>query len=62
MATSAELSSLTSSLEELRRRVTSAAEAASDAGQASDATELFAAEQALQEAVRRLRRSQGQTP
>ncbi len=57
MNADAELSSLVSSLEELGQRVTRAAEEASTSGRVDAATELFAAERALREAVRRLRRA-----
>jgi len=52
----AELSSLTSSLDELTRRVTAMAEAARDAEQEDLAAELFGVERALHGALRRLGR------
>lgn len=58
VVTVAELSSLTSSLEDLARRVTAAAEQESSAGHDRLATELFGAERALAEAIRRMRRAQ----
>lgn len=56
MATPSELTSLTSSLDELSARVTQAAEEESAAGHDALASELFGVERALQEALRRLRR------
>ena len=56
MTTRAELSSLTSSLDELTRRVTALAEQAHAGGDEELATELFAVERALTGALRRLRR------
>jgi hypothetical protein len=56
VATRGELSSLTSTLEEVTSRITSLAESANDAGDAELATELFAVERALRGALRRLAR------
>ncbi len=52
----AELSSLTSTLEELTRRVSAIAETARDDGDEDLALELFGAERSLQGSLRRLRR------
>jgi len=51
-----ELSSLASSLEELTKRLTVIAEAASDSQMEDLATELFGVERSLTGALRRLRR------
>ncbi len=56
MASSAELSSLTSSLEDLAERVTRLAETARDTGDDDTAFELFAVERSLGGALRRLQR------
>lgn len=56
MATRAELSSLTASLDELTRRVTALADAARPDDE-DLATELFGVERALNGALRRLRRA-----
>jgi hypothetical protein len=53
----AELSSITSTLTELTRRVTELAERARDGGEADLATELFAVERGLRGALRRLGRT-----
>ena len=51
-----ELSSLTSSLEELTRRLTALAESAQREGDEESASELFGVERSLNGALRRLRR------
>jgi hypothetical protein len=56
MTSAAEISSLTSTLQELNDRVTSMAETAQDRGDEDMAHELFAVERALGGALRRLRR------
>lgn len=56
MVSRGELSSIASSLEDILDRVTHAAEEESDAGHDGLATDLFAVERALQEALRRVRR------
>jgi hypothetical protein len=56
MTRPAELSSLTSSLDELVRRITVLAEGAQREGDDETAIELFAAERAIGGALRRLRR------
>lgn len=56
MVTRGELSSLASSLDDLSRRITRAAEEESTAGRDGTATELFGVERALQDALRRMRR------
>jgi hypothetical protein len=56
MASRAELSSLTASLDELTRRVTALAEEARHADDEDLATDLFAVERALTGALRRLGR------
>lgn len=56
VATPAELSSLSSSLDELTRRVSALAEEAAAADQDDLATELFGIERALTGALRRLRK------
>jgi hypothetical protein len=56
MASNAELSSITSTLEELARRVTAAAEQANAAGNEETASELFGVERSMAGALRRLRR------
>jgi hypothetical protein len=58
----AELSSLTSTLEELTRRVTAMAETARDQGDEDLAIELFGAERSLHGSLRRLRRVSGLSP
>ena len=55
MATSAEIGSLATTLEELTRRVSSLAEAA-NADEEETAVELFGVERALSGALRRLRK------
>ena len=63
MSTAAEISSLTSTLQELNERVTAMAEGALARGDEDMAHELIAAERALGGALRRLRRlAQGQGP
>ena len=63
MSTAAEISSLTSTLQELNERVTAMAEGALARGDEDMAHELIAAERALDGAQRRLRRlAQGQGP
>ncbi len=57
MTTRAELSSLSSTLDELTRRVTGLAEHARDAGDEELAVELFAVERSLAGALRRLLRA-----
>jgi hypothetical protein len=56
MTSAAELSSLSSTLQELNDRVTAMAEAAQAQGNEDMAHELFAVERALGGALRRLRR------
>jgi hypothetical protein len=56
VATPAELSSLSSTLDELTRRVSALAEEAAAADQDDLATELFGIERALTGALRRLRK------
>jgi len=56
MASNAELSSITSTLEELAQRVTAAAEQANAAGNEETASELFGVERSMAGALRRLRR------
>jgi len=56
MTQRAELSSLTSSLDELTRRVTAMAESARGSGHEDLANELFGVERALHGALRRLGR------
>jgi hypothetical protein len=56
VATPAELSSLSSSLDELTRRVSGLAEEAAAADHEDLATELFGIERALTGALRRLRK------
>ncbi len=56
MSSAAEISSLSSSMEELHRRVTAMAEAALSTGDEDMAHELIAVERALGGALRRLRR------
>lgn len=56
VVTRAELSSLSSTLDELTRRVSSLAEEAAAAGTDDVATELFGIERALSGALRRLRK------
>jgi hypothetical protein len=56
MTSAAEISSLSSTLEELNKRVTSMAEAAQQQGNEDMAHELFAVERSLGGALRRLRR------
>jgi phage shock protein A len=56
MTTVAELSSLSSTLQELHDRVTTMAEAAQSGGNEDMARELFAVERSLDGALRRLRR------
>ncbi len=56
MTSPAEISSLSSTLQELNDRVTSMAEAAQSLGDNDMAHELFAVERALGGALRRLRR------
>ncbi|MGH8979986.1 MAG: hypothetical protein ACRDWE_03040 [Acidimicrobiales bacterium] len=58
-AVRAELSSITSTLRELTRRVTALSEQARDADEADLAAELFAVERALSGALRRLGRTTG---
>ena len=61
MSTAAEISSLTSTLQELNERVTAVAEGALARGDEDMAHELIAVERALGGALRRLRRfAQGQ--
>ena len=63
MSTAAEISSLSSTLQELHERVTAMAEGALARGDEDLAHELIAAERALGGALRRLRRfAQGQGP
>ena len=63
MSTAAEISSLTSTLQELNDRVTAMAEGALARGDEDMAHELIAVERALGGALRRLRRfAQGQGP
>jgi len=63
MSTAAEISSLTSTLQELNERVTAMAEGALARGDEDMAHELIAVERALGGALRRLRRfAQGQGP
>jgi hypothetical protein len=63
MSTAAEISSLTSTLQELNERVTTMAEGALARGDEDMAHELIAVERALGGALRRLRRfAQGQGP
>ncbi|HXY45217.1 MAG TPA: hypothetical protein VEH29_13595 [Acidimicrobiales bacterium] len=52
----AELSSITSSLDQITRRVAAMAEQANDDGEETVSAELFSAERALQAAGRRLER------
>jgi phage shock protein A len=62
MSTAAEISSLSSTLQELHERVTAMAEGALARGDEDMAHELIAVERALGGALRRLRRfGQGQT-
>jgi hypothetical protein len=56
MSSAAEISSLSSSMEELHRRVTAMAEGAQQSGDEDTAHELFAIERALGGALRRLQR------
>jgi phage shock protein A len=56
MSSAAEISSLSSSMEELHRRVTAMAEAALNQGDEDMAHELIAVERALGGALRRLQR------
>jgi hypothetical protein len=56
VATPAELSSLSSTLDELTRRVSALAEEAASANQDDLATELFGIERALTGGLRRLRK------
>ena len=56
MTVRAELSSLTSTLTELTRRVVDLAESARDDGDAETANDLFGVERALREAIRRIGR------
>jgi len=56
MTSVAELSSLSSTLQELHERVTGMAEAAQSSGNEDMARELFAVERSLEGALRRLRR------
>ncbi len=56
MSSAAEISSLSSSMEELHRRVTAMAEAALNEGDEDTAHELIAVERALGGALRRLQR------
>jgi hypothetical protein len=56
MTSAAEISSLSSTLQELNDRVTSMAETAQSQGNEDMAHELFAVERALGGALRRLRR------
>jgi hypothetical protein len=58
MTSAAELSSLSSTLQELHERVTAMAESAQSDGNEDMARELFAVERALGGALRRLRRFQ----
>lgn len=58
MTSAAELSSLSSTLQELHERVTAMAESAQSYGNEDMARELFAVERALGGALRRLRRFQ----
>jgi hypothetical protein len=51
-----ELSSITSSLDEIARRVSAAAEEESGSGHDALATDLFAVERSLREALRRMAR------
>jgi len=63
MSTAAEISSLTSTLQELNERVTAMAEGALARGDEDMAHELIAVERALGGALRRLRRlAKGQGP
>ena len=63
MSTAAEISSLTSTLQELNERVTAMAESALSRGDEDMAHELIAVERSLGGALRRLRRfAQGQGP
>ena len=63
MSTAAEISSLTSTLQELNDRVTAMAESALSRGEEDIAHELIAVERSLGGALRRLRRfAQGQGP
>jgi phage shock protein A len=63
MTTAAEISSLTSTLQELNERVTAMAEGALSRGDEDMAHELIAVERSLGGALRRLRRfAQGQGP
>lgn len=55
----AELSSITSSLTDLNRRITALAEQARDGGDADLAAELFSVERGLAGALRRLERTTG---
>ncbi len=55
--TRTELSSITSTLDELTRRVTALAERSRDAGEADLAAELFTVERDLRGALRRLGRA-----
>jgi len=57
VTTRGELSSLSSTLDELTRRVTALAEGARDAGDEELAVELFAVERSLAGALRRLLRA-----
>ena len=57
MGTQAELSSLTSSLEELTRRVTGLADGANRDGDDELAAHLFSIERSLEGALRQLRRA-----
>ncbi|MGO8863530.1 MAG: hypothetical protein ACLQRH_22625 [Acidimicrobiales bacterium] len=58
MTSAAELSSLSSTLQELHERVTAMAESAQSYGNEDMARELFSVERALGGALRRLRRFQ----
>jgi phage shock protein A len=63
MSTAAEISSLTSTLQELNERVTAMAEGALSRGDEDMAHELIAVERSLGGALRRLRRfAKGQGP
>jgi hypothetical protein len=57
MTVRAELSSLTSSLTEITRRVVDLAESARGDGEADMANELFGVERSLREALRRITRA-----
>ena len=59
MAARAELSTISSTLEEVARRVTALAEQARDGGDHDLAAELFTVERSLRGALRRLERSAG---